>query len=126
MFSTPKRRYPQVYQHNLLINKDLRRWIISRLGDGCCGLSHTDDYRVGGVFPGGRAPLTLRMMPFSAFVLVESTVGTLIESVLGKGEAATSEAEGGGAISSAPSTTAGAVPPKLGTCERCGWSSGSI
>src|SRR3954449_12206794 len=25
VFSTPNRRYPQVYQHNLLINKELRR-----------------------------------------------------------------------------------------------------
>jgi hypothetical protein len=25
VFSTNRRRYPQVYQHNLLINKDLRR-----------------------------------------------------------------------------------------------------
>src|SRR5919112_5620441 len=28
VFSTPIRRYPQDYQHHLLINKDLRRWII--------------------------------------------------------------------------------------------------
>jgi hypothetical protein len=42
-FPHRRRRYPQVYQHNLLINNELRRWIISRLGDGCCGMSHTGD-----------------------------------------------------------------------------------
>jgi hypothetical protein len=40
-FSTKGQRYPQVYQHNLLINNDLQRWIISGWGDGCCGMSHT-------------------------------------------------------------------------------------
>src|SRR3990170_330580 len=35
------RDYPQVYQHNLLITNDLRYWILARLGDDCCGLSHT-------------------------------------------------------------------------------------
>jgi hypothetical protein len=30
VFSTPAALYPQAYQHNLLINNDLRRWIICR------------------------------------------------------------------------------------------------
>ena len=40
-FSTPAARYPQAYQHKLLINNDLRRWSIGSVGDDCCGMSHT-------------------------------------------------------------------------------------
>src|SRR5919108_4574508 len=40
-FSTPRRDYPQVYQHNLLINNDLRRSRLPAGGDDRCGMSHT-------------------------------------------------------------------------------------
>jgi hypothetical protein len=71
-FSTRRVAYPQVYQHKLLINNDLQRSIISREGDGCCGMSHTDgNYRVVG-FPFEAGALAFGRMTCGAELLVDS------------------------------------------------------
>src|SRR5688572_1126275 len=65
-FSTPRRDYPQVYQHNLLINNDLRHWILPGGGDVRCGMSHTGIYR--GEASGAWSPLMARRIFFIASV----------------------------------------------------------
>src|SRR5688500_11429714 len=66
-FSTPRRDYPQVYQHNLLINNYLRHWILPEGGDVRCGMRHTWIYRAGEA-SGAWPPLMARRIFFIASV----------------------------------------------------------
>src|ERR671910_784667 len=66
-FSTPRRAYPQVYQHNLLISNDLRHRILAGPRNDCCGMSHTGIY--GAAEPSaGLVPLSARRTFFMPIV----------------------------------------------------------
>jgi hypothetical protein len=101
VFSTPGRRYPQDYQHNLLINKDLRRWIILPWRRRLLWDESHANY-------GFNAPGVL---------LPAESVARSAEPGLGTSSVEESMPVGAGSTAGAPLSTA-EVPPKLGALTR--------